>query len=209
MVGIPEKRWGGGFAFFEVGGLVTEEGTAIGDEMKGATRNVVSLLVGGEDGAVLAETDEGETESVGKNGSGLAIWSDVDDGATIGGVLVFELCFFRFEDAAFGNQEGPVGPDSEGGGVVAGVECLKVGVGGITEFIDEAVAVDIDELGDLVASEGEEAIFGIHFDGHGFEESGCDAGPARLGLGDVLDLPNIAIEGGEVSVAIFCGKQCR
>ena len=83
------------------------------------------------------------------------------------------------------------------------MQSLEVGVGGVAELVDEAVVVNIDQLGDLVASESEETVFGVDRDGHGFEKAGGDAGPLGGGLRNVFDLPDVTVEGGEVGDAVF------
>lgn len=70
----------------------------------------------------------------------------------------------RTVNSSFGDEEGPVFCDGEGGGEIAGVEGLVKSVGGISIEVDEAIVVGVDELGDLIAAEGEDAIARCDFD---------------------------------------------
>ena len=99
-------------------------------------------------------------------------------------------------NAAFGDVEGAVVSKGERGGVVAGVESLMEGVGSVPVNIDKAVTVGVDQFGDLITAEGEDAIIGRDFERDGFEKSGGDAGPAGgFGFGR-FNAPDVAIESG-------------
>ncbi len=69
-----------------------------------------------------------------------------------------------------------------------------------------AVVVAIDEFGDLVSSEDEDAVVFVGGDGHGFEKACGDASPCGFGFFNVCDFPDIAIEGAKEGCAI--GEKC-
>ena len=114
--------------------------------------------------------------------------------ASVFGEFVFDVVFFGFKDAAFGNQERAVGPYCEGGGIVAGVEGLKKGVGGIVESVDMAVVIAIDEFGDAVASESEEPILMVDFNGDRFKKAGGNSSPSGCFFFAIFNSPDITIQ---------------
>ena len=67
-------------------------------------------------------------------------------------------------NATLGDEEGSVRLDRQGGGVVAGLKRLLKGVGGVVIGVDDGVSILIDELGDLVATQDEDAIVGGGFE---------------------------------------------
>ncbi|MEJ6582306.1 MAG: hypothetical protein QNL33_07900 [Akkermansiaceae bacterium] len=73
------------------------------------------------------------------------------DGATVNGEFVVEFRLFVV-NAALGDEKGAVRLDYQGSGVVAGLEGLLEGVGGIALVVDDGISVVIDEFGDLVAT---------------------------------------------------------
>ena len=83
LIGIPEEWFFWFCNVVEVGGGVTEVRAVFADEMDGGAGNVVALLVGGKNGAIVPKSDVREAEAFGENLGGQAVGSKANDGAAM------------------------------------------------------------------------------------------------------------------------------
>ena len=111
LIGIPEERGCDGLVALPFSGLEAEGRLARSNEMKGSTRDIVALLIGGKENSVSAEANVRKAQTVGEDGGGLTVGCDVEDGASMFREFVFDVFFVRVEDASFGEVEGAVFSD--------------------------------------------------------------------------------------------------